>query len=283
MSNQKQSLSPAERWQQQNDTYLGQKLAWLRQRLERLASGKHVDVDWTAETAVATALGDAPPALISLSQILGLTRFEQDVLLLCAALELDTRIGRLCARAQDNPAQPFPTLALALALFDRPEWDALSPERPLRYWRLIEIEQTAGQALTASPLHADERIVSYLKGLNYLDSRLSTLLVRLEPPESEVPLPPSQAAVVERILEEVGRPEPAVVQLTGPDLASHHYVARHAAHRLGWDLCRLPMALLPAESGELEKFLRLWQRESALLPLALLNILATGVAIWWLG
>ena len=39
------------------------------------------------------------------------------VLLLAAGMELDTRFGSLCARAQDDPQKPFPTFALALALF----------------------------------------------------------------------------------------------------------------------------------------------------------------------
>jgi hypothetical protein len=59
------------------------------------------------------------PALVILSRRLGLVRFEEDVLLLCAAMELDTRTAALCARAQADPARA-PTFALALALFDEP-------------------------------------------------------------------------------------------------------------------------------------------------------------------
>ena len=123
---------------------------------------------------------DPPPALVILGQRLGLSQFEQEILLLCAAMELDTRIAGLCARAQDDPDRPYPTFALALALFDDPAWDALSPERPLRYWRLIEINQPGATPLTTSALRADERIVNYLKGLNYLDDRLTPLLAPLE-------------------------------------------------------------------------------------------------------
>ena len=39
--------------------------------------------------------GNPPPALIVLSRQLGLSRFECEVLLLCAALEFDTRIPSL--------------------------------------------------------------------------------------------------------------------------------------------------------------------------------------------
>jgi hypothetical protein len=67
---------------------------------------------------------------------------------------VDTRIASLCAKAQDDPQKPFPTFALALALLDNPAWEAVSPARPLRYWRLIEVHQMAGQALTGSALEA---------------------------------------------------------------------------------------------------------------------------------
>ncbi|MGI8554203.1 MAG: ATP-binding protein, partial [Dehalococcoidia bacterium] len=81
-----------------------------------------------AEMMAAEAL-DPPPALLLLAQRLGLSRFEHEVLLLCAAGELDTRIPALCARAQDDPRRDYPTFALALALFADPAWDVLSPER----------------------------------------------------------------------------------------------------------------------------------------------------------
>src|SRR5207237_1048244 len=103
----------------------------------------------------------------------------------------------------DNPQQAYPTFALALALFDRPAWDVMSPTRPLRYWRVLEINQYGHQPLTVSPLRADERVVSYLKGLNYFDDRLTPLLTPLAPPDADLPLPPSQEAVAERVARHV--------------------------------------------------------------------------------
>ena len=215
----------------------------------------------------------APPALIMLARRLGLSPFERDVLLLCAAMELDTGMAFLCARAQADPTRPYPTFALALTLFDAPAWDALSPERPLRYWRLIEISQPAGQPLTTSPLRADERIVSYLKGLNYVDDRLAPLLGPLEVPAAAAALPPSQQSVADNISDRLkqlaaGENLP-VIQLLGIDAPSKQLVAAHAAGALGLHVYRLPAALLPTQAPELETLARLWQRESMLLPLAL--------------
>src|SRR5689334_1917373 len=67
-----------------------------------------------AEMQAAADEADQPPALILLSRRLGLSPFEQETLLLCAAVELDTRIAALCARAQGTASSAYPTFALAL-------------------------------------------------------------------------------------------------------------------------------------------------------------------------
>ena len=216
---------------------------------------------------------ELPPALVLLGERLGLARFEQEILLLCVAIELDPGMAALCGRAQGEPARPYPTFALALTLFPNAAWDALSPERALRYWRLIEINQPAAQPLTTSPLRVDERILSYLKGLNYLDDRLAALLTAVNIPEHGIDLPLSQRSSVEIILRELkqgaGDHSVPVIQLLGSDGLSKQLVAGHAAHALGLRAYRLPMALLPGHAGEIETLARLWQRESLLMPIAL--------------
>ena len=225
-----------------------------------------------AEMAAA-AQSDPPPALLLLSRLLGLSRFEQEVLLLCAAMELDTRIAGLCGRASGDTHQDYPTFALALGLFDEPAWDALSPEHPLRYWRLLEISQGEGHPLTASRLRADERIVDYIKGLNYLDDRLGPLLSLVEVPGQDAALPASQNAAAETIVRHL-RQAPTgsnlpVVQLLGSDSPSKQLVAAQAARALGLRLYRMPAALLPSQALEVETLSRLWQRECLLLPMAM--------------
>jgi hypothetical protein len=218
--------------------------------------------------------GNPPPALTLLSRQLGLSKFESEVLLLCAALELDTRAAGLCAYAQGDPQRPHPTFALALALCDDPTWEALSPDRPLRYWRLIEINQPGAQPLASSALRADERIVHYLKGLNTLDDRLSTFVSPFETAlPSADPLPPSQQAAADEILNHwrlaSGDATLPIVQLLGPDPICKQLVAAHAAEALGRHVYRMEAESLPAQFSEIEALARLWGRESALLPLAL--------------
>lgn len=216
--------------------------------------------------------GTPPPALTILAQRLGLSPFERNVLLLCAAMELDTSIAGLCAQAQADLSRPYPTFALAMALFKDPSWDALSPERPLRHWRLIEISQPGATPLTVSALHADERIVNFLKGINYLDDRLAAIVSPISDPGTTIPV--SQGTVADSIAKQLGKSPPVnkapIVQLIGADPASKEIVAGLVCRSLGLRLYKLDWNSLPTTPGDIESLTRLWQRESLLLPVALL-------------
>ena len=214
-----------------------------------------------------------PPALLILAQRLGLSQFEQYILLLCAGIELDSGIGALCAACQRDPARAYPTFALALSIFENPSWDALSPERPLRYWRLIEINQPAGQPLTTSALRVDERILNYIKGLNYLDDRLTPMLSPIDPGPSSVDLPASHQQSVDLIINRFKQVEKGqrlpVIELLGSDTPTKHLIAAEAANALQLNLYRLSTGVLPTQAGDVETMVRLWQRDSLLLPLAM--------------
>ena len=182
------------------------------------ATDDHVD---RAAAAMAEAAAvDPPPALVILAERLGLSLFEQQVLLLCIAMELDPRIAELCGAAQGDRAAIHPTFALAFDLFDNPAWDVVTPGRPLRYWRLIEITQPNGLPLTRSVLRADERIVSYAMGINYLDDRLEPLFTPLGATFDLTVLSPSQHAVVDRA--------------APPAAAERRAHAARRARRSGW-------------------------------------------------
>jgi AAA+ superfamily predicted ATPase len=271
-------------WQERNKQYLSAALNWLRLRLIRMAQSAvkqnvpirknevtEAEITEAASIVIGAEKAEPPPALVILSRRFGLSRFEQEVLLLCAAMEFDTHISALCAQAQNELNGCYPTFALTMALFDEPAWDVLSPERPLRYWRLIEISHPVAQSLITTPLRADERIVNYLKGLNYLDDRLAPLLVPFDVPVGETNLSPSQRKIANSVVQQLqssmnGRVP--VTQLAGPDTLSKQLVAQQVATTLGLHLYRLPAELLPNQAAELEAHARLWQRENILLPIA---------------
>ena len=214
---------------------------------------------------------DPPPALVLLANRFALSSFERDTLLLCAAIEFDPSLGSLCGMAQGSPNRTYPTFGLALSLFDDASWDALAAHRPLRYSRFLEISQPGSMPLTAAALRADERIVNFLKGLNVLDDRLATFF---QPAccEANNALSPSQLASVDTILHHLTRSDidpRAPIQLVGTDAGSRLATAQMVCDSTNRDLFRVNAEALPANLAEVETLARLWQRESALLPVAL--------------
>ena len=268
-------------WLAANGEFLAASVAWLRELLLQNGQGQHAQARPTAAAAaaasdrlgvLAAAAHDAaarcvpPPALVALGQRTGLSRFEQDVLLLCAATELDPSIRALCAGVHGHDALAYPTFALALTVLPDPVWEALSPDGALRDQRLIEIDRARGESLISSPLRTDERIVNHLKGLDHLDARLHPLL-QPAPAADEHLLPASHLRAVAPVAGCLaGGP---VAQLVGPDRSSAMLVAGAAAARAGVQLYVMPGSALPASPDEIDELARLWHREWALSPVAL--------------
>jgi hypothetical protein len=225
------------------------------------------------------AAADPTPALPALAARIGLSPFEEEILLLCAAMELDTGIAQLCARAQGDPGSPCPTFALAMGLFREPAWEALSPERPLRYWHLVEVDSRGMESIIRRPIRLDPRILGHLTGMDHLDERLALHLAPEEggtanPSGAPQPLAPSQersvAAIREAVLDGADGGAIPVLQLVGPHPESTAAVALRAAVELGLHLHRLPRVSIPRSREEAELLVRLWGREALLRPVALL-------------
>src|SRR5271166_3586626 len=239
-----------------NGAYLAAGLAWTRERLG--AGGDRDGARWWEAGEQATPAA----ALELLGDRLGLSRLERLVLMLAAATELDPGIAARCAEANGNPLAAYPTLALALALLPGATWDVVSPQRPLRYWRLIELDEPRAGALTATQIRIDERIASFLKGLNVMDERLAPL-VRPVTHERAV------AEIVVALTEEGSGGQPPVVELVGTDPAVRRGLAASAAQRVGRELYEVTPERVPSSSRELSDLIRLWERETLLLPVLL--------------
>ncbi len=254
-------------WTEANQRYLVAEFA----RLKALLS-EGDDAQAMAELATARAAleqrGDSA-AIDLLARIFDLSGFERDALLLCAGVEMDARLAQLCAEAQGQPQRPFATFGLALGALSEPHWSAITPIRPLRRWRLVEVDESVG--LTTARLKIDERIVHYLAGVNYLDGRLQPMLRACAPPSL---MASGHADTVERIVARLQAANGAlpVVQLRGDDRAGQEDVAAANAERLGLQLHALAAADIPTTLHEQEALAVLWQRESALLGTALLIV-----------
>jgi hypothetical protein len=230
----------------------------------------------TAELSTAE-IQEPPPALIILSRQFGLNPFERNILMLCAALELDGKTAALCAKAQPS-SRPYATFSLALQVFDDAEWDALSPQRPLRYWRLLEINQPGAEPLVTSALRADERIVSYLvEPQHVLDDRLLPFVTPLPAVDQQTHvLAASQQQLAHNLSQYLERqraknlsPAQLTVQLNGPDIQAKLAIAQLALAENGLEPVQIALENLPTQTSELEYLLRLFGRERLLLPIAL--------------
>ncbi|MCX2731952.1 ATP-binding protein [Saccharopolyspora sp. NFXS83] len=210
---------------------------------------------------------DVPPvpALDALTDCFGLSPFEREALLLCAAMELDAGTAARCAAASGS-ARAHPTFSLALAAMSEPHWSALTPVSPLRRWRLVELDDAAG--LTTGRLRIDERVLHFLLGSPYLDARLHGLLRRIPEPGS---LPGSYRSAAERIASSWADGDaPLRVELVGGDPRTRADIASAAADACGLGLHALSAEDLPDDPAERDLLARLWQREAVLLPAVLL-------------
>ena len=199
----------------------------------------------------------------------GLSVFESEVLLLCAGVELDFSIGQLCASLQGDPRKVRPTFSLALAVLEDPHWSALTPSAPLRYWRLVELGP--GDTLTSSPLRIDERVMHQMLGVPHLDERMRGIV---EPVLSWCELPPSHQGLVNTITGLLsgdasvsGSP---VIQLWGIEAEGKRAIARAVCAKLGMMLHVIQSSAITNDPVERDGLVRLWERETILIPTALL-------------
>ena len=264
-------------WEESNQACLMAALGQVRAMLIRLLLPPEEQCAEIAEGVAAAqefaeserASMPAPSALETLAATFGLTSFERRILLMCAGAELDSRFASLFAAANKDLRSPLPTFSMALAAFEDAHWGALLPAQPLRFWRLVEV--LPGDCLTTSPLRIDERILHYLAGMPALDERLRGLTEPLNPQGG---LPASQRAVAERValgLSRLGRQTSwPLVQLCGSDVAGKRAVAAAACALLGLTPRVMAVSVAPRGTPDVDLFVRLWERETALNPVGLL-------------
>ncbi|BAY81567.1 AAA ATPase central domain-containing protein [Calothrix parasitica NIES-267] len=255
-------------WQQENQLYLMQHLDRLRFALERAAGGREGEV-WKKREEVLSNTSQIV-ALEKICQSFGLSTFERDILLLCAGVELDASFGSLIADIQGDSQRNYPTFSLALAVLESAYWGALTPESPLRKWRLIEIG--GGNTLTTSPLRIDEKILHYLTGIYHLDSRLKGIATLIN---TEEQLVPSHQQLAMQMVNTwyLAAPEQKILpilQLCGNDSTSQRAIASTICSKIDFLPYTISVELLPNETEHLNSVKSLWEREFTLNNAALL-------------
>ena len=208
-------------------------------------------------------------ALDALARWFGLSPFELAVVSLAAGFEISPDVANLCALAQGDPAVPYPTTLLALAVFadlDGASQAVFAPSAPLRHWRLITIETPRPGSRLQLQLGIPDSVLSFLVGQPVIDEALAELIH----PLTLAPQLPADQALARRFA--------LILRTSGVDASFHLAaepsrralgVAAGAAVALGFMPFHLPLARLTAEA-ERDGFFRLWQRDRLALGGALL-------------
>jgi ATPase family protein associated with various cellular activities (AAA)/winged helix domain-containing protein len=267
-----------------NQRYLMGCLAEVRRALEAVAGPSGVTVRAADTSNLAdpdpAEIADARqrlseqvgqvPALDRVCESFGLTPFERDILLLCAGMELDGRFPQLCAAAHGDSNRQYPTFGLALALFAEPAWGALLPSAPLRRWHLVELEDE--RAPTRAPLRIDERILHFLAGFDVRGAGFAGSLASMTLPESVVDSHRNLAKYLAQVCRraEAGSTPLPVFQLNGVDSGGQRAIAALVCDALDRPLQVVAAETLPTQASELAAFIRKWNREVLLDPVALL-------------
>ncbi len=104
------TVSDKTSWNRQNWQALQQELDRLRNCLSTAIAGNE-PLEYAPSPLPETT------AIAELARKFHLSPFDRDILLLCLGSEIDRAIPQLCAKAQGDDRQNYPTLGLALSFF----------------------------------------------------------------------------------------------------------------------------------------------------------------------
>ncbi|WP_299011822.1 ATP-binding protein [uncultured Shewanella sp.] len=191
-----------------------------------------------------------------LSHLYQLTAFEQQLLLLCIAPELDSEL--LYPNGVSEPI--VVNFSLALAILPFPEWQAIMASGSLRRHGLIQVEDNP--SLTQSRLSVPESILHFIMGLQDEDQTLRAYVEVL--PYANVNLDASNESTVKNMLQTWQHNQqkpPCLMTLTGELNELKRDVAVVFAHQLSRRLILLQGRFIPKAPNELYEFATKWQRE----------------------
>jgi hypothetical protein len=251
-------------WLKANQTYLTRQMARLKAAMRREPPPN--------PPVWAKARGARPPAIEALAAAFELSSFERDLLLLCAAVELDPEVSELCATAAGGSGRASVTFSLALSVLPEGHWSALGPQAALRRWRLIKVAEN--QPLTLAALRIDETVLHALAGIDALDPSLAAVISSLPAIETAA-LAPTHAALARLVAlawdAGADRHAVALARLVGEPAECRPIVAAAAAacHMKSW---LLGADAAPTDPDSLDRWARLWRRQSRLTGPAVLML-----------
>ncbi|MBZ9935657.1 ATP-binding protein [Mesorhizobium sp. BR1-1-16] len=249
-------------WEALNRQWLVGAFARLRERIEASDGEPTEPVDCVQPSAIA----GFTPALLICAKAFGLSPFERELLLLLAGIELDDALRQSVAKVAGGAR---PSFGLALGILTSPHWDALSPDAPLRRWRVIAPEPAA--ILSRAPLQLDERILHFIAGIGATDSALAGIATYVAPSET---LEAEHVPLARRIVAALDAGSVAVLS-GGNDAARRDWALAVSALR-DRDVLWIDTRDLPSDAGALAQCACHLDREAALGVLTLVLLAEPG-------
>ncbi|MBX3637932.1 MAG: ATP-binding protein [Rubrivivax sp.] len=253
-------------WSECNQRWLVQRLAALRATLALRLQGVPVPAsgDPAADEIVPDMGEDFVPALEHCADVLGLTPFERELLLLLVGAEVDDGLRSLLAEA----APEGPSFVQALAWLDEGHWDAMSPQSPLRHWSLLHLPP--GRLPAHAPLAVDERVLHFVCGVAASPPQLDALARWADAaPLADEAQAARLAGALARSAEERGGAPPRLLLAGDVVAAVRHDTAVAAVAAAGARPLVMALDELPADAAERALLGRLLDREAALVDAVL--------------
>lgn len=271
-------MSNSNNWHSTNLTYLGLALTALRAELEVFIKGnsdKSVVLQaWQELDNFKAGLSMQFP-LDTLMEVFNLSKFEQNILLLCAGMDLDGQFAQAVTRAMQSNSTTQPSFSLALAALEEADWNAFTPNAPLRYWKLVELDDHP--VFTNRPMRLNESVLHYLTTASYWDAELHELI---SPVADNTRPEASQLRQLEAVKALFLAGTPAgqwpIVQFTGTDSHDKLMASAALANSLQLRLFKLSGMALPTHPREIHDLALRWGKDWALNNRALF-LDATGV------
>lgn len=163
--------------------------------------------------------------LAEMGCIFGLSDLDLAIVLVCLAVEIDQRYERLYAYLQDDVTQRRPTVNLIMNLLggtvrERFQvWERLSPEMPLRQFKLLDCVPDPTRPHSTFITHQvklDRRTVNFLLGSDEIDERIQHAVRLLTPPSA----PQQSSAIANALASHQDSSLPPLLLLCGEDDAA---------------------------------------------------------------
>lgn len=210
-------------------------------------------------------------ALETISQTFHLSKFEKNILVLCAGAEIDGELALLCSKLYNNSNSKFPTFDIALRAFPDADWEAILPESNLRRFQLISMHNYDDIPLITTPIRIQERILHYLLGFrSAMDSSLDYMVRPVQMTAAVAESAKSRVSdIVEFYQNNASRAKLPIFHLWGQDVDNSLIVAQQACKELEFGLWSIPGELIPSKSPEEQSMSGLLSRECFLTSNAL--------------